>query len=87
MKSYIICLCLKASYFTPPSQVNHHFQQNNSHRRPLEHPRWGLVIGVVASIPIRGGQELHTHYGYTPAVFPSDFPWYWELKSHTEKED
>ena len=44
-------------------------------------------MGVVTTLPIKAGQELYTYYGYTKAEFPSDFPWYWELKRQTEKED
>jgi hypothetical protein len=33
------------------------------------------------------GDEIFLYYGYTPALFPSDFPWYHELKKRVEEED
>ena len=33
------------------------------------------------------GDEILLYYGYTPALFPSDFPWYHELKGKIDEED
>ena len=51
---------------------------------PIEHPRWGAIMGVVSTKHIQEGDELFTYYGYRPAKLPADFPWYWELKSKLE---
>ena len=54
----------------------------------MDHPRWGLIQGVVATRDIKAGEELFGFYGYNKnkAVFPNDFPWYFELKTKVEKE-
>ena len=52
----------------------------------MDHPRWGLIQGVVATRNLKAGEELFAHYGYRNAVFPNDFPWYFELKTKVEKE-
>ena len=52
----------------------------------MDHPRWGLIQSVVASRDIKAGEELFGHYGYERGKFPSDFPWYFELKNQIDKE-
>ena len=52
----------------------------------MDHPRWGLIQSVVASRDIKAGEELFGYYGYPRGKFPSDFPWYFELKTQIEKE-
>ena len=71
-------------------QVNHHFRKNNSYYDNIEHPRWGAIQSVVISKSVQAGEELFTYYGYRNGhgyKFPSDFPWYWELKRQVEKEE
>ena len=53
----------------------------------IEHPRWGAIMGVVSTKHIKEGDELFTYYGYRPGKIPSDFPWYWELKSTVEEQE
>ena len=53
----------------------------------MEHPRWGATQSVLTTLDIKKGQELFTFYGYTMHPFPSDVPWYWELKMMTEKTE
>ena len=36
---------------------------------------------------VKEGQELFTYYGYGVNVLPADFPWYWELRMKTEKNE
>ncbi len=45
-----------------------------------EHPRFGLVLAVVARVDIDEGQEVLVDYGYKEAPFPSDHLWYHEAK-------
>ena len=54
----------------------------------VEHPRWGLIQGVVAHTDLKAGQEAFTYYGYTEnsRKFPSDYPWYWEAKNKIKEE-
>ena len=68
-------------------QVNHHFRQNNSFYSQIEHPRWGATQSVTTKHDIKAGQELFTYYGYGVSPMPSDFPWYWDLKMKTEKQE
>ena len=53
----------------------------------MDHPRWGLIQSVVATRDIKTGEELFGYYGYNQnqAMFPNDFPWYFELKAKIEK--
>ena len=54
----------------------------------MEHPRWGAILGVFATKHITAGEELFAHYGYSHGHgVPSDYPWYWELKWNTEKQE
>lgn len=57
-------------------KVNHHFQFNNSEYDEIEHPRWGVIIGIRTTKPIKAGEEIFTHYGYKKNDFPADAPWY-----------
>ena len=69
-------------------QVNHHFRQNNSIYRHIEHPRWGATQSVITTKPVKAGEELFTYYGYGYGYpIPSDFPWYWELKRQGVKKE
>lgn len=55
----------------------------------VEHPRWGLIQGVVAQVDLKAGSEIFTFYGYTENTrkFPFDYPWYWNAKRAIEKEE
>ena len=53
----------------------------------MEHPRWGATMSLLTTLDIEEGQELVSFYGYTMQPFPSDYPWYWELKIMTEKNE
>ena len=53
----------------------------------MDHPRWGLIQSLIATRNIKAGEELYAHYGYSTRNFPSDFPWYWELKMKVDKEN
>ena len=69
-----------------PLQINHNFEFNNTHFEVIDHPRWGLIQGVVANRDIKAGEELFGYYGYKSQTFPEDFPWYYELKRKVEQE-
>ena len=43
------------------SKVNHHFQYNNSAFGEYEHPRWGVIVGVGTTKPIKARSLLHYH--------------------------
>ncbi len=45
-----------------------------------EHPRFGLVLQVVAKRDIAEGEEVLVDYGYKGAPFPADHLWYHEAK-------
>ena len=69
--------------------MNHHFTRNNSVYSEIEHPRWGIIQSVrlyqKEAEKLDAGDELFTYYGYKPNMpFPSDFPWYWELKVQSD---
>ena len=52
---------------------------------PMEHPRWGPIMGVVATKTINLGHEVLAHYNYRKSnSIPGDFPWYWKLKEQME---
>ena len=57
-------------------KINHHFQFNNSILREMEHPRWGIIMSVVTTMPIKEGEEIFLNYNYKMSNFPHDFPWY-----------
>ena len=59
-------------------KVNHNFQFNNSEYDEIEHPRWGVIIGIRTTKPIKAGEEIFTYYGYKKSDFPADAPWYHE---------
>lgn len=40
------------------SKVNHHFQFNNSAFGEIEHPRWGVIVGVGTTKPIKARNLL-----------------------------
>ncbi len=52
----------------------------------MDHPRWGLILSVVANRDIEAGEELYGYYNYPRSAFPADHPWYFELQRKTEKE-
>ena len=75
-------------------KVNHHFKFNNSAYIETEHPRWGYIQSVTPLryspwMPetIKAGKELFTYYGYKKAMFPEDFPWYWEDQNKILREE
>ena len=45
-----------------------------------------MIQGVHAIRDIEKGEELLTDYGYNPAPFPGDHPWYHEAKKEMLKE-
>ena len=58
-------------------KVNHHFQFNNSAYGEIEHPRWGVIVGVGTTKKIRAGEEIYSYYSYeNQNNFRADFPWY-----------
>ena len=58
-------------------KVNHHFQFNNSAFGEIEHPRWGVIVGVGTTKQIRAGEEIYSYYSYeNQNNFKTDFPWY-----------
>ena len=59
-------------------KVNHHFKFNNSAYDEIEHPRWGVIIGIRTTKLIKAGEEIFTYYGYKKKDFPADVPWYHE---------
>ena len=62
-------------------KVNHHFKFNNSIFEELEHPRWGVIMGVRTTKPIKAGEEIFAHYGLQKNDFPADAPWYHEAQT------
>ena len=69
-------------------KVNHHFSLNNSAYGEIEHPRWGVIIGVGTQKPIKAGEEIFTHYSFKKKGFPADYPWYFEAqKKYLEEEN
>ena len=44
-------------------KVNHHFQYNNSNYDEIEHPRWGVIIGIGTTKPIKAREEIFSYYG------------------------
>ena len=68
-------------------KVNHNFEEINSNFDQIEHPRWGVLIGVLAQRDILPGEEILLNYGYKDsAIFPLDHPWYFQAKEKYEKE-
>ena len=48
---------------------------------PIEHPRWGAIMGVTATNDINSKDEVLTYYGYPKGnPVPGDFPWYWKMQ-------
>ena len=68
------------------SKVNHHFQLKNTRFLEVEHPIWGLIMGLFTTKNVNAGNELFAFYTYIPRDFPEDYPWYWDLKMTTEKK-
>ena len=67
---YFYALKITYVYF----QVNHDFRKNNSVYVPLEHPRWGAIMGVLTTTYVKAGTEILTYYGYDRSLaFPDDF--------------
>ncbi len=50
-----------------------------------DHPRFGLVLAVVARREIEEGDEVLVDYGYKEGEFPLDHTWYHELKRKEEE--
>ena len=54
---------------------------------PIEHPRWGAIMGVIATKDILDEQEVLTYYGYREGnPIPGDYPWYWKQKEQIEAD-
>ena len=64
-------------------KVNHHFCEANAIFSEIEHPRWGLMVGIFTNRNIRAGEEIFIDYGYKLNEFPYDVPWYWKAKEET----
>ena len=54
-----------------------------------EHPRFGLIQGVLPTQNLNAGTELFTHYLYNEEQkdFPADFPWYYDWKKRIEGDE
>ena len=54
-----------------------------------EHPRFGLIHGVLNTRDLKAGSELFTHYLYKEEqdTFPVDFPWYYEMLEKLKAEE
>ena len=79
-----VCHLLDSTNF---QKINFHLRLNNSIFYECDHPIWGAIMSVNPQVPIQDGQEVLMYYGYRPAEFPSDFPWYWETKLLLEREE
>ncbi len=59
--------------------------QINAVYTEFEHPRFGLIIRLVATRDIDAGEEILLDYGYKEGDFPGDHLWYHEAKKHYEE--
>jgi len=64
-------------------KINHKFD-SNSIFAPIESARFGIILSLKTSMPMKKGEELFTHYGYTQTFAPK---WYRELYKHYAKEN
>ena len=68
-------------------KVNHHFKHNNTEYVEVEHPIWGLILGLLVSHDVKKGEELFANYDYGLDEFPLDYPWYHEQRIAYEREE
>jgi hypothetical protein len=52
----------------------------------MEHPRFGSIMSVTTTLPVKGGDELFTFYGYQKSN-RAEFEWYFEELEKVEKEE
>ena len=52
----------------------------------MEHPRFGSILSVYATVPIKAGQEIFTYYGYKKKDRTEDSDWYFEQLELIERE-
>ena len=52
----------------------------------MEHPRFGSILSVYATVPIKAGQEIFTYYGYKKKDRTEDSDWYFEQLEQIERE-
>ena len=81
MKKHLAMICVPPEFDYDPlpnmgPKINHHFTLNNAKYVEVEHPRWGLIVGIFLIKNIKAGDEIFTHYGYSKMDFPNDHPWY-----------
>ena len=67
-------------------QANHHFWANNSAYTEMEHPRFGSILSIYATVPIKAGQEIFTYYGYKKKDRNEESEWYFEQLEQIERE-
>lgn len=87
-KYAIPLIFLKAGFNIPPEfdvdpfpnlagKTNHDFLKENAFLSEVEHPRWGILIGLITNRTISAGEELFVNYNYKlDSKFPYDRPWY-----------
>lgn len=47
-----------------------------------------MVVSEEMAAKLEPGDELFAYYGYkSDSPFPEDFPWYFELKAKSDKEE
>ena len=72
-----------ANFASYGPKVNHKFYHAKCIYMCIEHPRFGLSMGVFlkAGHQLSAGEEVFTDYGYkTKLPFPVDYPWYWAMQ-------
>ena len=52
----------------------------------MEHPRFGSILSVYTTVPIKAGQEIFTYYGYKKKDRTEDSDWYFEQLEQIERE-
>jgi hypothetical protein len=52
----------------------------------MEHPRFGSIMSVATTLPVKAGDELFTFYGYKKSDHDT-FEWYFEELEKLEKEE
>jgi hypothetical protein len=68
-------------------KLNNAFEhETNCRFHATEHPRHGVIIGILTSKPIKKDEELFVDYGYRKEKFPYDFDWYHKAKKEFMKK-
>ena len=52
----------------------------------MEHPRFGSILSVYATVPIKAGQEIFTYYGYKKKDRTEGSDWYFEQLEQIERD-